>query len=696
MIGRVSDRGTLESLQLVTDAALAYLPADDLLPELLDRITAILHVDTAAILLLEPNGEMLRARAAKGIEEEVEQGVRIPVGGGFAGRIAASRMPFAIEDVDHADILNPILRQKGIRSLLGVPLLVSGRVLGVLHVGSLTPRSFDDYERELLQLAGDRAAIAIDHAQMFEVERDARRRLESLQRVTDAALAYLPADKLLPELLERITAILHVDTAAILLLEPNGEMLRARAAKGIEEEVEQSVRIPVGGGFAGRIAATRMPLAIDDVDHADILNPILRQKGIRSLLGVPLLVSGRVLGVLHVGSLTPRIFDDDDRELLQLAGDRAAIAIEHAELFEQRRIAETLQRRLLPQELPAIAGLELAARYLPAAGSSLGGDWYDVFELPGGRVVLAVGDVVGHGITAAAIMAQLRTALRAYAIEEHEPGSVVEHVNRMMMELGPAAMTTLAYTVLDPAEEQLELILAGHPPPLLVRGDGNPEYLPLQGAIALGAAPGSTYSAHTVPFPAGSMLVLYTDGLVERRGRSIDDGLERLQDFSRNVHDVEHVCGDIVDRLLSDEPEDDVAVVAARLPPLTEDLRSRWPAQPEALVAVRHLLRRWLQVHGASEDEAYDILVACQEACANAVEHAYGPGRAHFEVDAEHREARIRVTIRDEGRWREPRGVHRGRGLVLMRSLMETVEVERGSEGTVVVLERTLSPANAA
>jgi anti-sigma regulatory factor (Ser/Thr protein kinase) len=257
-------------------------------------------------------------------------------------------------------------------------------------------------------------------------------------------------------------------------------------------------------------------------------------------------------------------------------------------------------------------------------------------------------------------------------------------------------MTTLAYVVLDPAEEKLELILAGHPPPLLVRGEGASEYLPLQGAVALGAAAGSTYRAHTVPFSAGSMLVLYTDGLVERRGRSIDDGLDLLQDLGRDIHDVEYVCGDVVDRLLSDEPEDDVAVIAARLPPLTEGLHSRWPAQPEALVAVRHLLRRWLRVHGASEDEAYDILVACQEACANAIEHAYGPGRAHFEVHAEHREARIRVTIRDEGRWREPRGVHRGRGLVLMRSLMETVEVEHGTEGTVVVLERTLTAANAA
>ena len=341
----------LESLQRVTDAVLAFLSEEELLQELLQRISDILDVDTVAILLLE--GDTLHARAAKGIEEEVEQNVRIPLGRGFAGRIAAERRAITITDVDHADILNPILREKGIQSLLGVPLLVQGRVIGVLHVGSLTPRDFTTDDRDLLQLAADRAALAIEQARVIARERLAResaehahQRLVSLQRVTDAALAYLPQQELLQELLQRISDILDVDTVAFLLLE--GDTLHARAAKGIEEEVEQNVRIPLGRGFAGRIAAERRAITITDVDHADILNPILREKGIQSLLGVPLLVQGRVIGVLHVGSLTPRDFTTDDRDLLQLAADRAALAIEQARLYEQRRVAEALQRRLLP------------------------------------------------------------------------------------------------------------------------------------------------------------------------------------------------------------------------------------------------------------------------------------------------------------------------------------------------------------
>jgi GAF domain-containing protein/anti-sigma regulatory factor (Ser/Thr protein kinase) len=697
MIGAVPDRRVLESLQQVTDAALAHLSRQDLLDELLSRITEILETDTAAILLLEPDGATLRARAAKGIEAAVEHGVPIPLGRGFAGRIAAEGRAVTIDDVDHADIHNPVLRESGIRSLLGVPLLVEGRVLGVLHVGSLTPRTFTADDRDLLQLAADRAALAIEHARLYEQERAARQaaerasqRLESLQSVTDATLAYLPQDDLLAALLSRITEALGVDTAAILLLEPDGAMLRARAAKGLEEEVRQGVRIPVGRGFAGRIAAESRAVTIDDVDHADILNPILRETGIRSLLGVPLLVEGRVLGVLHVGSLTRRNFTTDDRDLLQLAADRAALAIEHARLYEQRRLAEAIQRRLLPDELPSIPGLELASAYRPASGESLGGDWYDAFELSGGRIALAVGDVVGHGLAAAAVMAQLRAALRAYAVEEHPAAGVVERVNALMWQLGPTAMTTLAYLVLDPAEESLELVNAGHPPPLVIARDGEVSYLPLQGGIALGASSLATYHSETFAFATGSKVVLYTDGLVERRGRSIDDGLERLRTCATGAGDVGALVSAIIEHMVPVERPDDIAVIAASLPLLPDELVSRWPAEKEALVSVRRLLRRWLHGRGAGEHETYDITVACQEACANAVEHAYGPGRRWFDVEASHRDGHVRLTVRDGGRWREPRGSNRGRGLPLMRALMELVEVQHTADGTVVVLERTL------
>ena len=518
--------------------------------------------------------------------------------------------------------------------------------------------------------------------------------LEELQRIVDATLTHLGIEDLLVELLNRIVEIVAADTAAFLLLEPDGKVLRARAAKGIEEEVEQGVRLPVGPGFAGRIAAERRPIFIPDVDHGDILNPILRQKRIRSLLGVPLIVENRVIGVLHVGSLTPRRFTDDDATLLQSAGDRAALAIEHAEAYEQRRLAESLQRTLLPQDIAGIAGIEVAARYMPAAQAArLGGDWYDLFPLERGRIGLAIGDVVGRGLPAAALMAQLRTALRAYAVDGHDPAAVVERVSRLLGYLSPGTMTTAAYAELDPEAGTATIVSAGHPPPLLIEPDGTARFLDVEGDPALGVSAMTRFRAHRCTVPSGSTLLVYTDGVVEVRGESIDEGLERMRVLAeRRVGDgVEALCDAVISELVADgRPSDDVALMAVHVHPIGNRLQARWPARAASLADVRHLLRRWLRHHGAADEEAYDITVACQEACANAVEHAYAPGVQTFQIDATYSGGAVEIVVTDSGQWREPRGTNRGRGLPLMRTLMDDVELRSGEDGTSIVMHRTL------
>ena len=205
-----------------------------------------------------------------------------------------------------------------------------------------------------------------DQAPNPDGRRRSDRALADVDDVTDAALGYLPLEPLLRELLERIAVAIASDTAAILLLDESRDVLVARAAMGIEEEVRRGVTIPVGAGFAGRIALEREPLAIPDVNRAEILNPLLHERGIASLLGVPLLVDGRVIGVLHVGTLHRRDFTDDDVRLLRVAGDRAAMAIDRAGTREQRHLAEALQRTLMPATLPDTPGVRIAGRYRPA------------------------------------------------------------------------------------------------------------------------------------------------------------------------------------------------------------------------------------------------------------------------------------------------------------------------------------------
>ena len=518
-------------------------------------------------------------------------------------------------------------------------------------------------------------------------------RLRDLQSITDAALSFLPLDVLVDELLTRVIGILGVDTAAILLLDEEENELVARAAKGLEEEVERGVRIPVGRGFAGRIAATRMPVRIQNIADFDIYNPILREKGLHSLLGVPLLVEGSVVGVLHVGTLTERAFDDDDTELLQRAADRAGLAITSRLTEHERGLADALQRSLLPR-LPKLPAVSLAGRYLPAAAARLGGDWYDAFQLPDGRLGLAIGDVVGRGFHAAAIMGQLRSGLRAYALDGRPPAEVLEKLSQLLRQLEPGRTATLVYMVLDPHGGELVVSSAGHPPPLVnPAADGEAFFVDLPGSVPLGAARYVRYEERVFEIEPGAMLALYTDGLVERVGESLDDGLERLSvTVSAGYDDLEHLGDALVDALLPDGPgDDDAALLVARAEPMGETLVARFPAEVDSIPLMRRLLSHWLDEAGATRADMEDLMLACAEAAANAIEHAYGLESGVVELRAwVSGEGPVKVAIRDFGNWRPPRGTHRGRGLLLMETLADGVEVSDPDEGTTVELSRRL------
>jgi len=510
----------------------------------------------------------------------------------------------------------------------------------------------------------------------------------ALGELTDSALAYLSLEDLLVELLERIRTIIRADTAAILLVDRERGVLLARAARGIEEEVRQGVQVPLGRGFAGRVAAEARPIAIEDVDHAEIHNPILRQKGIRSLLGVPLMVGGRVIGVLHVGTLHHRSWGEADERLLQAAADRAALAIEGAQLSEQRAMTEVLQRYLLPDSLPVIPGLEISAKYLPAPGAGVGGDWYDVFSLPDGRVALVIGDIAGRGIGAAVVMAEARTALRAYALERHSLEDVLALLNALIVGPGRRRSLSVAIFALDLETNALDVVSAGHPPALLVRPDGTRDFVAAASGPPLGSKISSGYAAESVSFPLGSALLLYTDGLIERRGEALDEGFARLLEASL-VAEANLTLADRAFRDLASTDaavEDDMAILAVESYALGDRLHLNTDADPTHLASLRRIVARWLTQFGVDDAQRFDITLACSEAAANAIEHAYGPRDATFALDGHVSAEAVEVVVSDRGRWRPERQTDRGRGLQLMNALMDEVIVERGELGTTVTL----------
>jgi len=513
--------------------------------------------------------------------------------------------------------------------------------------------------------------------------------------IADSALGFVSLQDMLSELLERIRDSLGVDTAAVLLLDEDRGVLVARAACGLEEEVRQGVQVPLARGFAGRVAAQKRPMIIEDLTFADVVNPILRQRGIRSMLGVPVQVEGRVIGVMHVGTLHLHKFTLDELTLLQVAADRAALAIDQAQTSEQRAVTEVMQRTLLPDALPDIPGIRFSAKYLPAwSGVRVGGDWYDVFQLASGRLALVIGDVVGRGVLAASVMAEIRTALRAYLMEGHDLASMLSLLNDLLVSMGRSRSATLSILELDLAAGELELVSAGHVPPLLITPERTASLLEQPRGVPVGVSAGLRYATRRYSFPPGSTLLLYTDGLVERRGESLDAGFERLIAAARAATaGTESSLADRVYRAILEETalEDDVALLAIESLHLEDVLQLTFDTRPDVLGGLRNTLERWLAAAGASEGEMFDVALSASEAATNAIEHAYGARDASFTVRCERRGDDVTIVVRDEGRWRTLRPNGGGRGLTIMRALMDLVEVDTDEDGTEVSLTKTLS-----
>jgi PAS domain S-box-containing protein len=521
---------------------------------------------------------------------------------------------------------------------------------------------------ERLRQQAEREALLREQAARAEAERMAEL-VGGMQALVDAALAQRSLDGILRDLVAQVRGVLDAGEATIYLSDESERLTVGASTPGEHAG---------GEGFATRVAQSREAILV----QAD------------SLIGVPLLAEGVVTGVLVAGADPPREFSGEDLTLLRLAAERVGLAIAHARVYErEHRIAETLQRSLLPDRLPDLPGLEVAARYLPAASEAeVGGDWYDVIPIAGGAVGLVMGDVAGKGLAGASMVGRLRSALRAYALEGHDAGRVVERLNRLLWtEAEESQMATMLYVIVDPAASTVRWVNAGHPPPLLI-AKGEVGFLQGDASVPLGVLPFPTYEEVVSPMDPGDALLLYTDGLVERPGEHLDDGLAQL---AARVREAPEDPQAMLDHLLATlvppaGASDDVALLTLRNLPVPERFSAEFPAEPESLAPIRSMLRRWLSHAGADDLEIAEITTACGEAATNAIEHAGTGNGAQFEVSGWRDGPEIELAVRDHGTWRTEREDDQGRGFDLMRTLMDTVAVEPGEDGTTVSLRRRL------
>ncbi|WP_370149975.1 SpoIIE family protein phosphatase [Streptacidiphilus sp. EB129] len=628
--------------------------------------------------------------------------------------------------------------EQGVRGFMVVPLIARGAAVGVASFyRTLTERRYDEQDLSLAGELAARAAVSIDNALLYTRERDAAK---ARQQALDEAHAAQERLALLNDASERIGTTLDLQRTAEELV----ELVIPRFAdfvtvdlldsvfQGGEQEGEQEP-MPIDGTVlmravavgeiteAGMVGAadqvgetsrsaklyaeslrTGRSILVDHVDeaalhrivaHPDRVQPSL-DAGVHSYLMVPLLARGVVLGGAEfIRMRNPEPFTEADVALGEELAARAAVCIDNARLYRRERdTALTLQRSLLPQEVHRTPGLDIAYRYLPSSVvSEVGGDWFDVVPLSCGRVALVVGDVMGHGIRAAATMGQLRTAARTLITLDIAPDRVLRRLDETALAIGEGQFATCLCVVFDPVDRCCTMACAGHLPPLVAGPNGSVRYVDLPAGAPLGVG-GVPFESVEVTLPEEGVLVLYTDGLVERRGEDLDEGMSRLsQVVSMRGESLEESCDAVLRALSAQDSQDDIAVIMARALQPRDDWLATMPLSGDMATVgrARRFTRETLVGWGLpSLCDFAELLVS--ELVSNALLHAGMPTQLRLfrdrvltlEVaDADSHAPRLRrVSEEDEG----------GRGMHLVNELAHRWGSRATRHGKVVWLELEL------
>lgn len=415
-----------------------------------------------------------------------------------------------------------------------------------------------------------------------------------------------------------------------------------------------------------------------------------------SAFACELQVSDRCYGTLRLVR-TARPIDAADRALFAVLAQRCAFAIDSAQrLAREHHVAETLQRALLPDALPPGSSQRFDAAYRAATQEAIvGGDWYDAFPLPDGRIAFSIGDVAGHGLPAAIVMGEVRQAFRAAALDPKSPSLVLERANRIVNMRSTPVMVTALFGILEPATSSFTYACAGHPAPVLALADGIAEVLP-GGGLPLGIADAVDADDWTFTVPPGALLACYTDGITEH-SHDVIAGESALLDALRRevIQRNPRPARSLIERVFgSAQNTDDAAVLIVATDDVFEpDFFFEFSAIPFAVPLARHALRRYAERAGFGDDRTFALVSTVGEAVANAVEHAYGRIVGNVRVRVRNRGTALDVSVEDQGRWKPAeKREERGRGLPLMRALADGVEIRTDQLRTLVHLTLSLAP----
>ena len=518
----------------VSDAVTSTLDLDQVLHQVSELVKRVVNYEIFAILLMDDRSRTLRFRFAVGHLPEVVKHVRVKVGEGVTGRAADTMEPQLVRDVrEYPGYIN-VLDQ--VHSELAVPILWKRRVIGVIDVQARQPGAFTEVHRNALVLVASRIANSIENARLYRNAVRRERTLALLNDISREMTSILSLDALLKRAAEMVRRVIEYELFSILLLDSGGEKLQHHISVSFGENVQIKHDMAVGKGIVGAAALTQQPVVVKDVRQDSRYVPI--NPHVRSELAVPLIYQDQVLGVLDLEHTRKGYYNDNHARTLSTMAAQMAIAVANARLYEkvvraERRmerdlqIAQEMQRHLLPDASPELAGLEIAALTVPAR--QLGGDLYDFLPYKANRLAIAVGDVSGKGAGAALYGALVSGILRTHAVNQPSPSELLSEINHALLQRRiEAQFMTLAYALWSERSGKLRVVNSGLPYPVYCTAEGC--QLVRVAGIPLGLLEGSQYEEITLRLQPGEMVVFVSDGITESMNPRGDEyGRVRLE-----------------------------------------------------------------------------------------------------------------------------------------------------------------------
>ena len=522
----------------VADVVNTTLDLDTTLRRVAELVRKVIDYEIFAILLLNERSQELRFRFQVGYPREYADRARIKVGQGVTGRAAQTRQAILVEDTCKDKDAGYIEAIPNVRSELAVPLIVKNRVIGVIDLEAREPGYFTDEHRRLLTLIASRMAVGIENAQLYTRTTRQARTLLLLNEIARELSSILNVDELLKRIAELLNRIIDYQMFSILLLDESGERLSHRFSLRFQENIHLKHDIPIGKGLVGAAAEEKTAVLVPDVSKDP--RYVMANPETKSELAVPLIYKDNVIGVLDLEHTRRGFFTEDHKRTITTLAAQVAIALENARLYEEiarqeRRLerdlalARELQFRLLPQAMPKVGHLELAARFSPAR--AIGGDLYDFVPYSLSRMGIVIGDVSGKGAPAAIYAALVNGILRSHAPIEPGPAEMLSAVNFSLAERRiEAQYICLLYAVWDDQRRTLQIANSGIPRPIYVH-DGKTEIVEATG-LPLGLFDEAEHDELTFKTKPGDLFVFFSDGILDARNKAGDmfgrSGVERV------------------------------------------------------------------------------------------------------------------------------------------------------------------------